>query len=118
MPALVLPAMRRSLVSATIDSTLRRARLSDRARRAHHTSTDARRMPRMSEPTVPSGPDLTRGVAADTLADGGMIAGHVGEAAVLLVRSAGEFFALDATCTHYGGPLADGLVVGDTVRCP
>ncbi len=72
----------------------------------------------MSEPTVPGGPDLARGVAADTLADGAMIAGHVGDAAVLLVRSAGEFFAIDATCTHYGGPLADGLLVGDTVRCP
>src|SRR5205814_3088987 len=29
-----------------------------------------------------------------------------------------EFFALGAYCTHYHGPLAEGLVVDDEVRCP
>ena len=67
---------------------------------------------------APEGPDLTRGVAASDLPDGGMLAGHVGEEAVLLARRAGEVFAVGATCTHYGGPLAEGLLVEDTVRCP
>ena len=64
------------------------------------------------------GPDLAAGIALSELPDGGMLAGHVGEEAVLLVRRGAEVFAVGAHCTHYHGPLADGLVVGDTVRCP
>ena len=66
----------------------------------------------------PSGPDLTQGIRPESLADGSMLAGHVGGDAVLLARLGEEFFAVGATCTHYSAPLADGLVVGDTVRCP
>jgi apoptosis-inducing factor 3 len=72
----------------------------------------------MSEPSKPTGPDLAQGIALETVADGGMIGGHVGEDPVLLARSGEELFAIGSSCTHYGGPLADGLVVGDTVRCP
>ena len=72
----------------------------------------------MSEPSKPTGPDLAQGIPLDDLADGGMVGGHVGEDAVLLARRGDEFFAIGATCTHYGGPLAEGLLVGDTVRCP
>lgn len=73
----------------------------------------------MSDQSGPlPGPDLARGVERSTLADGGMLAGHVGDDAVLLARRGDEFFAIGATCSHYGGPLAEGLMVGDTVRCP
>lgn len=68
--------------------------------------------------SAPGGPDLTQGVAASGLPEGGMLAGHVGEEAVLLARRGEEVFAVGATCTHYGGPLAEGLLVGETVRCP
>src|SRR5947207_15335495 len=71
-----------------------------------------------AEQSKPTGPDLTLGVATDAIADGTMLAGHVGEDAVLLARRGNEFFAVSATCTHYGGPLAEGLLVDDTVRCP
>ncbi|MBV1697537.1 MAG: FAD-dependent oxidoreductase [Hyphomicrobiales bacterium] len=66
----------------------------------------------------PTGPDLSQGVSLDRLADGATLVGHVGEDEVLLVRRGREIFAVGAHCTHYHGPLADGLVVGDTVRCP
>ena len=66
----------------------------------------------------PSGPDLAAGIAFAELADGGMLAGHVGEEQVLLVRVGTEVFATAAHCSHYHGPLAEGLLVGDTVRCP
>lgn len=66
----------------------------------------------------PAGPDLTQGVDVEDLQDGRMLAGHVGDEPVLLARRGEEFFAIGATCSHYGGPLAEGLMVDDTVRCP
>jgi apoptosis-inducing factor 3 len=66
----------------------------------------------------PVGSDLAVGIAVEKLPDGSMLAGHVGEDAVLLARRGDEVFAIGATCSHYGGPLAEGLMVGDTVRCP
>jgi apoptosis-inducing factor 3 len=66
----------------------------------------------------PSGPDLVRGVLQSALAEGGMLVGHVGDEDVLLVRRGAEVFAVGPRCTHYQGPLAEGLLVGDTVRCP
>ncbi|KVN04287.1 FAD-dependent oxidoreductase [Burkholderia stagnalis] len=66
----------------------------------------------------PGDPDLAQGIPLADLPDGGMVTGHVGDAPVLVVRRAGTCFAVGATCTHYGAPLADGLVVDDTIRCP
>jgi 3-phenylpropionate/trans-cinnamate dioxygenase ferredoxin reductase subunit len=72
----------------------------------------------MAEASAPSGPDFAQGVALADLADGVMLAGRVGDESVLLVRRGSELFAVGGHCTHYGGPLAEGLLVGDTVRCP
>src|SRR5215467_9050002 len=71
-----------------------------------------------NDQATPGGPDLTQGIALAELADGGKLLGHVGDEEILLVRRGEEIFAVGAHCTHYHGPLADGLVVGDTVRCP
>ncbi len=71
-----------------------------------------------AEQAPPKGPDFSTGIAPADVPDGGMVEGHVGGDAVLLARRGVEWFAVDATCTHYHGPLGEGLVVGETVRCP
>ncbi|MGX1745295.1 MULTISPECIES: Rieske 2Fe-2S domain-containing protein [unclassified Brevundimonas] len=65
-----------------------------------------------------AGPDFSRGVAIAQAPLDGFLAGHVGGEPVLLARRTDGFWAVSATCTHYGGPLSEGLAVGDTVRCP
>jgi NADPH-dependent 2,4-dienoyl-CoA reductase/sulfur reductase-like enzyme/nitrite reductase/ring-hydroxylating ferredoxin subunit len=72
----------------------------------------------MSDSAQPSGPDLAQGIPLSDLGDGSMLLGHVGTEAVLVARRGKDLFAVGATCTHWGGPLAEGLMVDDTVRCP
>src|SRR5215813_4487607 len=62
--------------------------------------------------------DFKSGYPINKLSDGGMVAGQLDGEEILLARRGDEFFAVGAFCTHYHGPLADGLMVGDTVRCP
>lgn len=66
----------------------------------------------------PKGPDLTAGVPLAELVEGEPRLGHAGGEGVIVVRRGAEVFAVGATCTHYGGPLAEGLVVGETIHCP
>src|SRR5690606_19040855 len=69
-------------------------------------------------PETPQGPDFRQGVPLEDLEEGRPLLGHVEGTPAILVRQADRVSAIAATCTHYGGPLAEGLVVGDTVRCP
>ncbi|HEY3031674.1 MAG TPA: FAD-dependent oxidoreductase [Bradyrhizobium sp.] len=69
------------------------------------------------EQSAPSGPDLTLGIELSEFTEE-ILLGHVGDEDVLLVRSGSDIFAIDAHCSHYHGPLAEGLVVGESVRCP
>ena len=57
-----------------------------------------------------TGPDLAAGVAADDVKAGAPLLGHANGEAVLLARVGNEYFAIGATCTHYGGPLAEGVI--------
>ena len=60
---------------------------------------------------------LTQGVEVSTIPDGTMLLGHAQGEPVLLARRGDEVFAIGAICTHYGAPLEQGLLDGDTVRC-
>ena len=73
----------------------------------------------MNEAQAPlDGPDFTKGVPLPELTDGAMLLGHALGEPVLLARQGAEFFAIGAVCIHYSGSLAEGLLVGETVRCP
>src|SRR5215469_13122316 len=63
-------------------------------------------------------PDLKQGVPLASIPDGGKLLGTVDDDEVLVVRRGTEWFAVGAHCTHYHGPLAEGLIVDDEVRCP
>jgi nitrite reductase/ring-hydroxylating ferredoxin subunit len=68
--------------------------------------------------TALSGPDLRAGVKFDELVESEPLLGHFDGEPVILVRRSEQVFAMGAVCTHYGGPLAEGLVVDETIRCP
>lgn len=65
-----------------------------------------------------SGPDLTQGVSVEALVEGKPLLGHAFGEPVLLARQGAEVYAVSANCSHYGAPLAEGLQVGGTIRCP
>lgn len=65
-----------------------------------------------------AGPDFCQGVPASTLRDSVPLLGHAQGEPMIVVRRGTELFAIGAVCTHYSGPLAEGLLDGDTVRCP
>jgi NADPH-dependent 2,4-dienoyl-CoA reductase/sulfur reductase-like enzyme/nitrite reductase/ring-hydroxylating ferredoxin subunit len=71
----------------------------------------------MSQKKEPTGPDLRTGISLKEIPEGGNLIGHAGEDEVLLIRSGEAVFAVSPHCTHYHGPLSEGLVDGDSVRC-
>src|SRR5262245_44545083 len=72
----------------------------------------------MADKIDPALPDLAKGIPVANVTEGQCVKGRGGGAEVVLVLSVDELFAIGSHCTHYHGPLADGLVVGDTIRCP
>jgi nitrite reductase (NADH) small subunit len=43
---------------------------------------------------------------------------RVGDRDIAIFNLGERFLAVDGRCPHRGGPLADGIVVGETVVCP
>src|SRR6516165_440229 len=72
----------------------------------------------MSQKKEPTGPDLRTGIPLKEIPEGGNLIGHAGEDEVLLIRSGEAVFAVSPHCTHYHGPLSEGLVADASVRCP
>ena len=70
------------------------------------------------ETSSAAGPDLEAGVPVGEVVEGTPYRGTVRGEPVVLVRQGAEVFAVAGSCTHYGAPLADGLVVDGTLRCP
>jgi nitrite reductase/ring-hydroxylating ferredoxin subunit len=42
---------------------------------------------------------------------------ETGGKSIALICADGEYYALDNTCTHVGGPLCEGPVTGGTITC-
>ncbi len=72
----------------------------------------------MSEQSNPEGPDLREvGIPVGEIGDE-PVTGSVDGKPVVLVRSQGHLRAVGGRCTHYGGPLGDGLCEGGRIHCP
>jgi apoptosis-inducing factor 3 len=65
-----------------------------------------------------TGPDLAQGIEVSSVRPGQLIAGHAFGEPVLLVHVEPNWFAVGGKCTHYGAPLAEGVLVSETIRCP
>ena len=65
-----------------------------------------------------TGPDFAQGVNQDAVVQNQPLLGHAFGEAILLVRDGDEIFAVSAICPHYQAPLANGLQVNGTIRCP
>ncbi len=63
-------------------------------------------------------PDFVRVARATDLPDPGRALVEVDDRLVVLLHVGGEFFALDDVCTHDGGPLSEGEIVGHAIACP
>jgi len=73
-----------------------------------HTATADRGEPKKFVAVLPE-KDLRSGKPRLVFADG---------VAVVLVKQEETIYALANTCTHLGGPLAEGKLEGNTIRCP
>jgi nitrite reductase/ring-hydroxylating ferredoxin subunit/uncharacterized membrane protein len=62
--------------------------------------------------------DFTAVMAADGLADATPTRASLGATTLVVVRRGDVVFALKETCSHAGGPLAQGTLQGDAIICP
>ena len=63
-------------------------------------------------------PNFVRVAGTGDLKPGENKAVNVNGTEVALFNVDGEFFAINNTCLHRGGPLGEGMLEGDVVTCP
>src|SRR5262245_59839820 len=80
------------------------------ARGRHSSSTSTRRVIIMGR--------YARVASVGELAPGQSKLVEVEGKSIALFNVGGAYYALDNTCTHRGGPLAEGALDGDQVTCP
>ena len=54
----------------------------------------------------------------DVIPIGSMKQFYLGEREFLIINLNGQFYCLDARCTHAGAPLAEGTLDGEVLTCP
>ena len=62
--------------------------------------------------------DFVKVARAGEIAPGEAKAVEAGGKKIALFNVDGTFYAIDDTCTHRGGPLSEGMIVGTEVTCP
>ena len=67
---------------------------------------------------TPSADGFVAALPENQLEDGRMRRVVVNGTRVLIVRRLGRIYAINEVCSHMGGPLAEGVLEGSSVRCP
>lgn len=62
--------------------------------------------------------DFNEPIPVDSIPEGRLVRGKFDGKTLVILRRGDDIRAFRGTCTHLGGPLAEGLLVGDRVRCP
>lgn len=62
--------------------------------------------------------ELVRVAGKDEIAPGSGIVAEVRGKSIAVFHVDGQFYAIDNTCAHRGGPLGEGELEGDVVTCP
>ncbi|HEX4768825.1 MAG TPA: FAD-dependent oxidoreductase [Lichenihabitans sp.] len=72
----------------------------------------------MSNDDAKALPDLAAGLALSDIPEGQIVEARAGDEKILLWRQGDGVRAFEGSCTHLGAPLAEGLVIDGTIRCP
>ena len=63
-------------------------------------------------------PEFVKVAKTSDIAPGEAKAVDFGAKRIAIFNIGGTYHAIDDTCTHRGGPLSEGMIVGNEVTCP